>query len=141
MVHPRRLLRPQPAEVQRRRDRRSRSPEVRGRLPGAAAAPRAARPRPDADAAAPDEAPRDVRDLDGLIRQTREPQFISSAYFLRFKFEEGKYALVGRETLDGRDVLRIEYYPARMFGGTDSPPHRQGAVRPTTGRATPKSSV
>jgi hypothetical protein len=58
-------------------------------------------------------------DVDGLIRQTREPQFISSAYFLRFKFEEGKYALVGHETLDGRDVLRIEYYPAQMFGGTD----------------------
>jgi len=53
------------------------------------------------------------------IRQTREPQFISSAYFLRFKFEEGKYALVGRETLDGREVLRVEYYPARMFSGTD----------------------
>jgi hypothetical protein len=59
------------------------------------------------------------RDVDGLLRQTREPQFISSAYFLRFKFEEGKYALVGRETIDGRDVLRIEYYPTRMFGGTD----------------------
>ncbi|HEV8210503.1 MAG TPA: hypothetical protein VGP77_10290, partial [Vicinamibacterales bacterium] len=55
----------------------------------------------------------------GVIRQTREPGFISSAYFLRFKFEEGKYALVGREQLDGRDVLKIEYYPTRMFGGTD----------------------
>ena len=59
------------------------------------------------------------RDVDGLIRQTREPQFISSAYFLRFRFEEGKYALVGRETLDGREVLRIEYYPTQMFRGTD----------------------
>ena len=59
------------------------------------------------------------RDLDGLIRQSREPQFISSAYFLRFKFEEGKYALVGHETVNGRDTLRIEYYPAKMFGGTD----------------------
>src|SRR3954454_15299806 len=58
-------------------------------------------------------------DVGGVIRQNRPPQFISSAYFLRFKFEEGKYALVGRETLDGRQVLRIEYYPARMFGGTD----------------------
>jgi hypothetical protein len=58
-------------------------------------------------------------DVDALIRQTREPQFISSAYFLRFRFEEGKYALVGHETLDGRDVLRVEYYPAKMFGGTD----------------------
>ena len=64
-----------------------------------------------------------------MIRQTREPQFISSAYFLRFKFEEGKYALVGRETLDGRDVLRIEYYPARMFGGTDR--RRTGRKEPS----------
>lgn len=60
-----------------------------------------------------------AQDVGGVIRQTREPGFISSAYFLRFKFEEGKYALVGREQLDGRDVLKIEYYPARMFGGTD----------------------
>jgi hypothetical protein len=53
--------------------------------------------------------------VDTLIAQTREPQFISSAYFLKFKFEEGKYALVGRETLDGKDVLKVEYYPAQLF--------------------------
>lgn len=53
--------------------------------------------------------------VEGLIAQTREPQFISSAYFLKFKFEEGKYALAGREKLDGVDVLKIEYYPARLF--------------------------
>jgi len=58
-------------------------------------------------------------DVDGILKQTRQPQFISSAYFLRFRFEEGKYALVGRETLDGRDVLRIEYYPSRLFRGSD----------------------
>jgi hypothetical protein len=60
-----------------------------------------------------------TQDVSGVIRQNRPPQFISSAYFLRFKFEEGKYALVGHETIDGRDVLRIEYYPERMFSGTD----------------------
>lgn len=60
-----------------------------------------------------------AQDAGAVIRQMREPQFISSAYFLRFKFEEGKYALVGRETLDGREVLRIEYYPARLFSGSD----------------------
>jgi hypothetical protein len=57
-----------------------------------------------------------------LLGQTREPQFVSSAYFLRFRFEEGKYALVGHETLEGKppiDTLRIEYYPARMFRGSD----------------------
>lgn len=67
------------------------------------------------------EAPAQVTDdqnpksLERLILQTREPQFISSAYFLRFRFEEGTYALVGRETLDGREVLRIEYYPSQLF--------------------------
>lgn len=55
------------------------------------------------------------KDTDSLIRQARQPQFVSSAYFLRFRFEEGKYALVGHEAVDGRDTLRIEYYPARLF--------------------------
>jgi hypothetical protein len=45
---------------------------------------------------------------------------------LRFKFEEGKYALVGHETLDGRDVLRLEYYPAKLFGGTDRRRNQDG---------------
>jgi hypothetical protein len=53
--------------------------------------------------------------LDSFLRQTREPDFIDSAYFLRFKFEQGKYALVGRETFEGQEVLRIEYYPTRLF--------------------------
>jgi hypothetical protein len=54
-------------------------------------------------------------EVDGLLRQAREPQFVSSAYFLRFKFEEGKYALVGREMLDGHEVMRVEYYPANLY--------------------------
>lgn len=69
---------------------------------------------------------------DALIRQTRQPEFISSAYFLRFKFEQGQYAFVGREQLDGREVLRIEYYPARLFGGTD---RRRGATTSDADRA------
>jgi hypothetical protein len=68
--------------------------------------------RQQGPAVATQEAPRDV---DGLIRQTRQPQFISSAYFLRFKFDEGHYALVGREQPDGLDVLRVEYYPTKLF--------------------------
>ena len=65
-------------------------------------------------------------DVGGLLKQTRQPGFISSAYFLRFKFEEGKYALVGHETLDNRDVLKIEYYPAKLFGGTDRRRRKDG---------------
>jgi hypothetical protein len=53
--------------------------------------------------------------FDALLSQTRQPQFIDSAYFLKFKFEQGKYALVGRETFEGQGVLRIEYYPERLF--------------------------
>ena len=48
-----------------------------------------------------------------------EPRFVSDAYFLDFEFEPGNYYLVGRETLDGHDVLRIEYYPERMFTEID----------------------
>src|SRR5260221_648209 len=33
-----------------------------------------------------------ARDVNALIRQTPQPQFITSAYFLRFRFEEGHYA-------------------------------------------------
>jgi hypothetical protein len=66
-------------------------------------------------------------DIDSFLKQTRQPGFVSSAYFLRFKFEEGKYALVGHETLDGRDLLRIEYYPARLFSGTDRRRGERGA--------------
>ena len=58
-------------------------------------------------------------DADGILAQTRQPQFISSSYFLRFKFEEGKYAFVGHETIGNTDTLRIEYYPERLFTGTD----------------------
>jgi hypothetical protein len=76
----------------------------------------------DAPAAPPLSAPvagADPGNMDALITQTREPAFISSAYFLRFKFESGHYALVGREVLDGRSLLRIEYYPEKLFSGTD----------------------
>lgn len=48
------------------------------------------------------------------------PQFVTSAYFLRFKFESGKYALVGREALERRQVLRIEYYPTQLFDESQS---------------------
>jgi hypothetical protein len=64
-------------------------------------------------------------DLQSLIQQTREPQFVSSAYLLKFKFESGRYALVGREEIEHRVVLRIEYYPTRLF--SDEPETRAEA--------------
>ncbi len=56
-------------------------------------------------------------DLEQVLKLTREPQFVSAAYFLRFKFEPGRYAFVGREQYEGRTVLRIEYYPTRLYSG------------------------
>ncbi|MGD9902423.1 MAG: hypothetical protein AB7U83_03050 [Vicinamibacterales bacterium] len=50
-----------------------------------------------------------------VLRQQAEPSFVRAAYFLRFRFEPGRYALAGRETMNGREVLRVEYYPARLF--------------------------
>jgi hypothetical protein len=47
------------------------------------------------------------------------PRFVSEAYFMDFKFEPGNYYLAGREQLDGQTVLRIEYYPTRMFGDSN----------------------
>jgi hypothetical protein len=53
--------------------------------------------------------------VDDVISQTLEPGFIRSANFMRFKFDQGQYALVGREKMLDRDVLKIEYYPRKLF--------------------------
>ncbi len=54
-------------------------------------------------------------DVGELMQLAKEPQFVSAAYFLKFKFEQGRYAFAGPETYEGRRVLKIEYYPARLF--------------------------
>lgn len=56
------------------------------------------------------------------IRDALEPGFVSAAYFLKFKFDPGHYALAGRERFENRDVLKVEYYPTRLFS--------QGRLRP-----------
>ena len=58
------------------------------------------------------ETPQTVEDV---LKQSVEPRFVSAAYFLRFKFDPGHYALAGRERLMDRDVLRVEYYPSKLF--------------------------
>ena len=72
---------------------------------------------------APAEAPSNMEDV---LRQGIEPQFVSSAYFLKFRFESGHYALAGREKIDGRDALKIEYYPrAGLFNDGKSKPNKK----------------
>ena len=53
------------------------------------------------------------------------PRFVSEAYFMDFKFEPGNYYLAGREQLDGQQVLRIEYYPKRMFNDSEDDKNRK----------------
>lgn len=64
-------------------------------------------------------------DVDAFIRQTAEPRFISAAYFLDFKFEPGSYYLAGRETFEGRPVIRVEYFPRRLFSDSDEDRRRR----------------
>lgn len=52
-----------------------------------------------------------ITNTEDLLKQVREPQFVSSAYFLKFRFEKGQYALAGREKIGDVQALKIEYYP------------------------------
>lgn len=65
-----------------------------------------------------DEATRASKAADEAVRDSMrsgEPRFLSEVQFLRFRFERGNYYFVAWETLAGRDVVRIEYYPRRLF--------------------------
>jgi hypothetical protein len=62
---------------------------------------------------------------EAAVRDALEPGFISAAYFLKFTFDPGHYALAGRETLDGRSVLRIEYYPSKLFNEGRARPNKK----------------
>ncbi len=82
------------------------------------------------------EAAGDEASLQQFVDQRGEPRFISEAYFLRFRFEPGNYYFAGRETLDGRPVVKVEYYPTKLFRndekgseGTDTDSARQGRKR------------
>ena len=67
-----------------------------------------------------------ITNTDDMLKQVREPQFVSSAYFLKFKFESGHYALAGREPVGDVQALKIEYYPeAGLFKDGRSKPDRK----------------
>ena len=67
-----------------------------------------------------------ITNTDDMLKQVREPQFVSSAYFLKFKFESGQYALAGREKIGDIDTLKIEYYPrAGLFKDGRSKPDKK----------------
>jgi hypothetical protein len=82
-----------------------------------------------ADGVAIDEAERRRAEQAWITRQTAkketQPGFVSAAYFLKFTFDAGRYALAGRESYEGREVLRIEYYPTLLFTEGRTRPNRK----------------
>ncbi len=66
-------------------------------------------------------------DVDALLKQTSEPRFISAAYFLNFKFEPGNYYFSGRETFEGQPVVKVEYFPRKLFTDDDEKNERARA--------------
>ena len=93
--------------------------------------------KPTTDDLQPDVDP-DSAGLEGFVDQRGEPRFVSEAYFLNFKFEPGNYYLVGRETFEGREVLKIEYYPTNLFKGEGE--HREERAREGEGPAPKKGT-
>jgi hypothetical protein len=76
---------------------------------------------PDADAPVPQPGAAAGDGAAEIAAKGLEPRFVSEANFLRFRFERGRYFLVGREQLDGRPVLKVEYYPKKLFVDSDDP--------------------
>ena len=58
-----------------------------------------------------------------------EPRFVSESYFMDFKFEPGNYYLAGKDTLDGQQVLKIDYLPTKLFD--DNSPSEDAETRKT----------
>ena len=73
--------------------------------------------------------------IPGSLENLAEPRFVTDAYFLDFAFEPGNYLLAGRETLEGREVLRIEYYPHELFVGATEPGETDAAGETKTAAA------
>ena len=59
--------------------------------------------------------------------QDLAPRFVSDAFYgTEFPFEPGAYYFAGRDTVAGREVVRIEYYPAGLDDKASNPRLNQG---------------
>ena len=70
--------------------------------------------------------------IGAVLDQSLQPRFVSVAYFLEFEFDVGQYAPVGREALDGHEVLRVEYYPTKLFNEGRTRPDAASVIATTT---------
>ena len=74
---------------------------------------------PEPEAGSDEAGSASAEDAARLAQSGLQPRFLSEAYFLDSPFEPGNYYFAGREELDGKEVIKIEYYPEKMFGGWD----------------------
>ena len=104
------------AETQRARDAlaAAEAPCAADGSPSPPAAASGAGVEPPPSPADADEAP------DLAAAADLRPRFLSESYWLDFEFEPGNYYFAGRERLAGREVLRIEYFPERLFDESGS---------------------
>ena len=106
----------------RRAERRAKGEEVEPRSTSVAITPTGVdvSRSDDKDTGAP------ITNTEDMLKQVREPQFVSSAYFLKFRFEKGHYAFAGREKIGESEALKIEYYPeAGLFKDGRSKPDKK----------------
>ena len=74
------------------------------------------------------------------VPSINEPRFISESYFMDFKFEPGNYFLAGKEVLDGHEVLKIDYLPAKLFNDDPDEVSEDAEVRKQEAEAKPKDA-
>ncbi len=108
------------AEAQRARNRRDASENACA--PGGATEPppRADGTEEDPERSDPAAETADEQTADLAAAADLRPRFLSEAYWLDFEFEAGNYYFAGPEQLAGREVLRIEYLPERLFDQRDA---------------------
>jgi hypothetical protein len=57
-----------------------------------------------------------------------EPRFVSESYFMDFKFEPGNYYLAGKETIAGKELLKVDYLPTKLFDEGESEMDKEDAA-------------
>jgi hypothetical protein len=125
-------------EEKKREDRAAKKAQQQAAgKPGQAASAQA--PAEPSAAASPDDQGTDAS-LEDFVSQRGEPRFISEAYFLRFKFEPGNYYFAGRDTIDGRAVVKVEYYPTRLFDDEHGEREEAGAGQDHAGKDKAKAT-
>lgn len=66
---------------------------------------------------------------EALASAVRPYFLVNNSFLLGLKYEPGRYGLVGRDTLDGRQVVKVEYYPTALFQSGRARPNRRARER------------